>query len=348
MKLEEKISVLRKQQGWSQEELAFRLDVSRQAVSKWEMGSSLPEVDKILKMSELFDCSTDYLLKDGCKESRCVPVEETEENPKDTIQVCDEDCCAYIQTMKNAAWKIAVGVMLCICSPITLFLLLGAADKGALPDKIAAAIGVPTILVFVVIAVAFFIVGGRKIAAFERFEDVHLSMSNDLRAEMQKKKDEFSTPFTVAITIGVALCILAVIPLIVFGALEKSDEILMYALAAMFFVVSIGVFLFVRFGMVWGTYELFTTQGKIDKSGHFSVTVKNGGDSEDLLSNMYWCLVLGGYLLWSFLSGNWGITWIVWPIAGVLSSAASALIRLIKLKKKKAKGSIQVRDEMQE
>lgn len=64
MKLEEKIALLRKQKGWSQEELAFRLDVSRQAVSKWEMGASLPEVDKILKMSELFGCSTDYLLKE--------------------------------------------------------------------------------------------------------------------------------------------------------------------------------------------------------------------------------------------------------------------------------------------
>ena len=65
MKLEEKIAFLRKKNGWSQEELAFRLDVSRQAVSKWEMGASLPDLDNVLKMSELFSCSTDYLLKEG-------------------------------------------------------------------------------------------------------------------------------------------------------------------------------------------------------------------------------------------------------------------------------------------
>ncbi len=350
MKLEEKIAYLRKQQGWSQEELAFRLDVSRQAVSKWEMGAALPEVDKILKMSDLFGCSTDYLLKDDGEQSESVQRKTVEEVAKVDIQVRDEEGRTYVETMKNSAWKIAVGVVLCICSPITLFVLLGAADMGVLSENVASAIGVPTILVFVAIAIAFFIIGGRKIATFEHFKDVHLSMSNDLRAEMQKKKEEFSTPFTVAITVGVALCILAVIPLIVVGALNKSDALLMYALVAMFFVVAISVFLFVRFGIVWGAYEIFTTQGKTDQLGHYCVTVKSDDEdsAESLLNSIYWCLVLAGYLIWSFTTGNWGLTWIVWPIAGVFSSAGSALIRLIKLKKKKTKGDIQVRVEREE
>lgn len=63
MKLAEKIMALRKQRGWSQEELAQQLSVSRQSVSKWESGASVPDLDKILKMSEIFDVSTDALLK---------------------------------------------------------------------------------------------------------------------------------------------------------------------------------------------------------------------------------------------------------------------------------------------
>ena len=55
---------LRKQRGWSQEELAQQLSVSRQSVSKWESGASVPDLDKILKMSEIFDVSTDALLKE--------------------------------------------------------------------------------------------------------------------------------------------------------------------------------------------------------------------------------------------------------------------------------------------
>ena len=55
---------LRKKQGWSQEELAERLGVSRQAVSKWESGQTLPDMDKLLLLSEVFGVTTDYLLKE--------------------------------------------------------------------------------------------------------------------------------------------------------------------------------------------------------------------------------------------------------------------------------------------
>ena len=64
MPLADKIMELRKKQGWSQIDLADRLDVSRQSVSKWEMAQAVPELDKIIKMSELFAVTTDYLLKD--------------------------------------------------------------------------------------------------------------------------------------------------------------------------------------------------------------------------------------------------------------------------------------------
>ena len=64
MILAEKIMSLRKRLGWSQEELANRLGVSRQSVSKWESAAAVPDVGKITQMSDLFGVSTDYLLKD--------------------------------------------------------------------------------------------------------------------------------------------------------------------------------------------------------------------------------------------------------------------------------------------
>ena len=62
MKLEEKIFKLRKGKGMSQEELAEKLNVSRQAVSRWEMGTAQPDVQNLLQISKLFDVTTDYLL----------------------------------------------------------------------------------------------------------------------------------------------------------------------------------------------------------------------------------------------------------------------------------------------
>lgn len=60
----DKLIALRKKAGWSQEELAQQLNVSRQSVSKWEGAQSVPDLDKIVQLSRIFGVSTDYLLKD--------------------------------------------------------------------------------------------------------------------------------------------------------------------------------------------------------------------------------------------------------------------------------------------
>lgn len=65
MDFSEKIAMLRRQKNWSQEELAEKLMVTRQAVSKWESAQSMPDLDKLVQLSELLGVSTDYLLKNG-------------------------------------------------------------------------------------------------------------------------------------------------------------------------------------------------------------------------------------------------------------------------------------------
>ena len=64
MTLGEKIQKLRKQQGLSQEALAEKVTVTRQTISKWELGQSLPDLDFIAQLSEIFNVSSDYLIKD--------------------------------------------------------------------------------------------------------------------------------------------------------------------------------------------------------------------------------------------------------------------------------------------
>ena len=64
MKLSDKIINLRKTNGWSQEDLAERLNVSRQAISRWENGTALPDANNILQLSKLFSVTADYLLNE--------------------------------------------------------------------------------------------------------------------------------------------------------------------------------------------------------------------------------------------------------------------------------------------
>ena len=70
----EKIQQLRKEHGMSQEQLAEKITVSRQAVSKWELGESLPDTDNVVQLSDIFDVSTDYLLRDTVKQETDVPI----------------------------------------------------------------------------------------------------------------------------------------------------------------------------------------------------------------------------------------------------------------------------------
>ena len=101
MILADKIIDLRKKNGWSQEELAEKLGVSRQSISKWESAQSVPDMNRILAMSRLFGVSTDYLLKDELEPEDASPVGDapTQARGADDLplrQVSMEDANAYL------------------------------------------------------------------------------------------------------------------------------------------------------------------------------------------------------------------------------------------------------------
>lgn len=99
MILSEKIIMLRKKYGWSQEELAERLDISRQSVSKWESGASIPDLERIVGMSQLFGVTTDYLLKDEMEETEFADGMTPEITEGKVITV--EEANTFLEATKN-------------------------------------------------------------------------------------------------------------------------------------------------------------------------------------------------------------------------------------------------------
>lgn len=77
MDIAEKIIKLRKTNGWSQEDLAEKLYVSRQAISRWENGTALPDAENVLQISKLFNVTTDYLLNDDYESDSDIPAVQT-------------------------------------------------------------------------------------------------------------------------------------------------------------------------------------------------------------------------------------------------------------------------------
>ena len=104
MILADKLILLRKRAGWSQEELAQQLDVSRQAVSKWEGAQSIPDIHKILQLSQLFGVSTDYLLRDELEEPEGgTPPAAVPDEPGLRRVSMEEAACA--STGSGRAWQ---------------------------------------------------------------------------------------------------------------------------------------------------------------------------------------------------------------------------------------------------
>ena len=93
MNLAEKIVTLRKQKGFSQEKLAEHLNVSRQAVSRWEMGTALPDATNILQLSKLFEVSADYLLNDDYNSDQDIPAVK---NQKEFILLIGMQIIAFV------------------------------------------------------------------------------------------------------------------------------------------------------------------------------------------------------------------------------------------------------------
>ena len=83
----EKLILLRRKKGWSQEELAEKMDVTRQSVSKWESAQSMPDIEKLIRLSELFGVSTDYLLKEKAED---IFADDPEESPEGTGESAPE------------------------------------------------------------------------------------------------------------------------------------------------------------------------------------------------------------------------------------------------------------------
>lgn len=85
MRLPDKVTALRKAQGWSQEDFAEKLNVSRQAVSRWENGTALPDAQNILQISKLFNVTTDYLLNDDYESDGDIPAVRSAAQEKDDL-----------------------------------------------------------------------------------------------------------------------------------------------------------------------------------------------------------------------------------------------------------------------
>ena len=311
MILADKIIEERKKNGWSQEELASKLGVSRQAVSKWESAGSIPDLKRILQMSELFGVTTDYLLKDEIEE----PLNEYVETK--TFKVSMEEANQYLDMKSRGSRIVANATSLCILSPVPL-IVLGTMTE----DHTLVGFSLVFLLILVAIAVYLFVNYGIRDASMGHLEKESFETEYGVSGMVRERRERFEPAFIKNISIGVVLCILSVIPTIVTGVMEADDSISGISVGILLIIVSIGVNILIHAGMIKSSYDTLLQEGEYTKEE------KHLKKKTDAFSGAYWCLMVAIYLGWSFWTNNWKFTWIIWPVAGVLYAAVLGVVKM--------------------
>ena len=285
MILADKITEERKKNGWSQEELANQLGVSRQAVSKWESAGAVPDLQRILQMSELFGVSTDYLLKDEMKAENITYHESTESYAEPLKKVTMENANEFLDMKRNGSKVVANATSMCILSPILLIVLVTMAEDSVfhVSESLATVFGCVFLLGMVAAAVFLFITYGMSESHMEYFEKECFETEYGVSGMVREKKDSYEPIFIRGTAVGVVLCILAVIPTIIAESMEASDYYCGLSVGLLLFILAIGVNLLVRVGMVKSSYDTLLQEGEYTKEE------KLFKKKTDTFSGVYWC-----------------------------------------------------------
>lgn len=185
MILADKILYHRKKLALSQEELAEQLNVSRQSVSKWEGAQSIPDMDKIIKLSDIFSVSIDYLLRDEIQDIEYV--DQKDQAGLNSVSL--EEANSFIAANRQHANKMALGVFLCVASPILLIFLNSLYEKGVrqISEAMANAFGLTVLIAMVAAAVGIFVKSGSTMKPYEYLKQDIFEAEYGVEGSVKKK-----------------------------------------------------------------------------------------------------------------------------------------------------------------
>ena len=320
MILADKIIRLRKKHGWSQEELAEKMNVSRQAVSKWEGAQTLPDLEKILMLGELFGVTTDYLLKDDIENEEYTDGVTDPGIRKITLAEANE----YLELRKSAAKRIAIATMLCIASVFPLFLLVAASVNPSfyLSEEVACGIGLVTMFPIIAIAVIIFIRVGFANTPYEFIEKEPFETEYGVIGLVKDAQKKYRGTYTKYNCIGACICVLSPAPLLS-AAFFDNGFLTVIMLIVTMLMAGIGAMFFIVSGVRWASMQ------KLLKEGEYDPAEKKKSKWTETVGAVYWVVTTAIFLCWSFLTNDWQRSWILWPVAGVLFVAVMMICYLL-------------------
>ncbi len=291
MSLAENLQYLRAREGVTQEQLAERLDVSRQSVSKWESAASYPEMDTLLKLCDMFQVDMDTLLRGSVENS------------------LSEDTAGYDRFMTLYARKIAGGVS-AIVGSVALWSFLSALGLSEMP-------GTAMLLLVIAAAAVVFIASGME---EEHFRKKH-PVIPDFYTEPQKER--FHRRYIWYIAGGVGAILLGVVLMVLaFTVLPEREPYESYIGAAFLAVVACAVYFLIYGGMLEDKYNI----AKYNRQNNPTPEDRSRRRRATTACAVIMILATAVFLFAGLAYYKWNWAAIIYPVGGVLCGAAWMLL----------------------
>lgn len=229
----------------------------------------------------------------------------------------------YLELSVRTTKWVAVGVMLCIYSPILLFLCGGLQEFWALSEGQLVTFGLVPLFVMIAVAVSIFIYQGMKTERFEYMKKEEIRIEKGLEQYLTAMEEEERPRATVKMMIGVAMCILAVVPLLISGSMTDNEFSHISALIIMVLIIGAAVALIISGESKMECIKVLKQEGEFNR--RFKKTAK----AKELISGIFWTAAVAIYLIWSFITMDWGFTWILWPIAAGIFWVVEAICEAV-------------------
>jgi hypothetical protein len=273
----------------------------------------------------VFGVSTDYLLREDMEIAETNETAPVDRGLEETVRsVSMEEASSFLEHNERAASRISTGVMMCILSPVLLIVIGGLAEAGfiRLGEAAASAFGTTVLIIIVAIAVALFVREGMRGKPYEYLDNTAIDTEYGVSGMVRERRDGYAEKHTRLLILGIMMCIIGAVPMLIMEMTKYSnntDLLPVIGVAAMLIIVATGVKLIVLTCIRQGGYD------RLLEEGDYTRLNKKAGKYDGI----YWAIATAVYLGWSFITMRWEITWIVWPVAGVLFAAYREVMKAI-------------------
>ena len=240
-----------------------------------------------------------------------------------------EDAKRYLKDHATHACLTALGILLCIisvCGPIFMGALADMNNNRALYD----ALGPSIMFTLIAIGVGMLVYSGVRIGRWNYLKQNPYVTDFATTEYIHHEFENYKLTHALLLTIGIIICILSILPPIILDAAASwADN---YSGGFMIAMAAVGVFLIVVTCMKMSSYNNLLHLNQKDTVGGNYVTSQQEdtqyiSPGVNTFMSVFWPSVTCLYLIWSFLTFDWWITWIIWPIAGIIHSIIKSTLK---------------------